>query len=327
MEILTASMGSYPRVGDGPGGMRLREGYRKWEIGEISDEELEEIYQDYTEEVIEEQEKSGLDVVTDGQLRWYDPLSRFAKEIEGCEIDGLLRYFDTNFYFRQPVVMGKLEWSGPIVADEFRKAKEFVSSTLKPVVTGPYTLARLSINEQYSDLFEMALEYAEVISKEIEELVDAGAEEIQVDEPAILQNREDYSIFSKAFQTLAGLKGNSQLDLCLYFGDSAPLYDRLQELPADLIAFDFTYTTDLCDRIMERGSEKTLGLGLINARNTKMEEPEDVIPILESIVPKLDTERIYLNPTTGLEYLPRERAQEKLENMVKIAEEAREVCE
>ncbi len=325
MKILTANSGSYPRVGDDPGQLRLRKAYRKWEVGDISDQELEEVYRDYTKEVIEEQEEAGLDVVTDGQLRWYDPLSHFAKGTEGCDIDGLLRYFDTNFYFRQPVIEQRLERSDSIVVDEFVTARKHASTTLKPVLTGPYTLARYSIDNHYGDLFELALEFADIIGSEIEELAEAGADEIQVDEPGILNNKEDFSIFSKAFKTLAKRSKDSQLDLYLYFGDSAPIYDDLQELPADMLALDFTYSPDLPKLVEDRRSDKPLGLGLIDARNTKMEKAEDIVPVIEKIVPYVDADKIYLNPTTGVEYLPRERAREKLENMVNIADRAKEV--
>lgn len=325
MEILTASSGSYPRVGDKPGQLRLRKAYRKWEVGDISDQELEEVYRDYTKEVIREQEEAGLDVVTDGQLRWYDPLSHFAKEIDGCDIDGLLRYFDTNFYFRQPVVEDKLDRPDTLVVDEFISAKRHANATLKPVITGPYTLARYSIDKKYGDLFDLTLEFADILGREIEKLIDAGAEEIQIDEPGILKNKEDYPIFSKAFRALAKSGKDSQLDLFFYFGDPAPIYDDLQDLPADLLALDFTYSSELPNLIEERGSEKPLGLGLIDARNTKMERAEEVVPVVERIAPHIDADKIYLNPTTGVEYLPRERARKKLENTVEIADRAKEV--
>lgn len=325
MKILTASSGSYPRVGDKPGQLRLRKAYRKWEVGDISDQELEEVYIDYTEEVIREQEEAGLDVVTDGQLRWHDPISHFAKEIDGCNINGLLRYFDTNFYFRQPVVEESLDPPDNFVVDEFVSAKHHTNTTVKPVITGPYTLARYSIDKRYGDLFDLTLEFADILGREIEKLIDAGADEIQIDEPGILKNKEDYPIFSKAFRTLAKSCKDSQLDLYFYFGDSASIYDDLQELPADLLALDFTYSPELPDLIEEKGSEKPLGLGLIDARNTKMERVEEIVPIVERIALNIDADKVYLNPTTGVEYLPRKRAHEKLENMVEIADRAKEV--
>lgn len=320
MRIITANFGSYPRVGDESGQMRLREAYQEWELGKITDEEMEEIYRDYAKEVIKEQEEIGLDVVTDGLIRWYDPISHFARDIEGCEIDGLLRYFDTNFYFRKPVIKGDLSRDKPILKKEFISAKKNASKILKPVLTGPYTLAKHSVDEFHDNFSKLVLNFADIISREVRELVNEGAEEVQINEPAILENEEEFSIFSEAFRKIAKSKKDTQLDLSLYFGDIAPLYEHLQDLPADLLGLDFTYSPDLLDMITEIGSEKKLGLGLIDARNTKMEKIEEKISIVSKIVPYVDADEIYLQPSCGLEFLPRRRALEKLEMIVKIAD-------
>lgn len=311
-------------MGDEPDQMRLRKAYHEWEIGNISDEEMELVYQDYTKEVIEEQEQAGLDVVTDGLLRWYDPISHFGRKIEGCEIDGLLRFFDTNFYYRQPVVKGELERKKPIVLDEFLTAKEFASKTLKPVVTGPFTLADLSIDNSYGDFKNLVGAFGNVIADEVRDLADAGAEEIQIDEPRILERKEDFEIFSKVLEKIAATSGDSQLNLHVYFGDSSPLYDKFQELPVETLGLDFTYSSNLVDKIEENGSDKKLGLGLIDARNTKMEKKDEIISVIERITPKIREDELYLNPSCGLEFLPRKRAFEKLEKIVKIGKEARE---
>ncbi len=322
MNIVPANFGSYPRVGDKPNQMRLREAYQKWEMGEITDDDMEEIYRDYTREVIEEQESAGLKIVTDGQLRWYDPISHFAKAIDGYEIDGLLRYFDTNFYFRQPIIKKDIERKGQIVSDEFLSAKKFTSSILKPVVTGPYTLAKHSIDNFYEDFSEIAFNLANVLGKEVKKLSKAGAEVIQINEPSILSNYDELSIFSEAFRRLASFKGDSQLCLALYFGDPAPLYEDFQNLPTDILAFDFTYNESLGEMIGKLGSEKDLALGLINARNTKIEKTDDVLTKIREITINLDCEKIYLQPSCGVEFLPRNKAFEKLKKISEIAEKA-----
>lgn len=323
MKLLTANIGSYPRVGDLPGQQKLRWAYSKWEEGKLSKERLEEAYQEATREVIREQVQAGLDVVTDGQLRWHDSLSHFAKKMEGCEIDGLLRFFDTNFYFRQPVIVGRIRWKEPIIEREFLFANKSSPTLTRAVVTGPYTLAKYSIDKHYEDLSNLAIDFAGVIGEEVDRLSQAGAEEIQVDEPAILKNPSDIELLSKTTEKLASKKGKSRLLLHVYFGDSAPLYSEMQELPIDVLGLDFTYSPQLPDLITEKGSDKDLGLGLIDARNTKMETPEEIIPILKRVLSHVNSEVVYLNPSSGIEYLPRKKAFGKLKNMVSIAEKAK----
>jgi 5-methyltetrahydropteroyltriglutamate--homocysteine methyltransferase len=324
MELLTASSGSYPRIGDRHEQQRHRQAYAQRERGEMSEEEFERIQDEVTREVIYEQEKAGLDIVTDGQVRWYDPISHFARKLEGCEIDGLLRFFDTNFYFRQPVIRGRISRREPVVLREFLFAEEVSSRPVKPVVTGPYTLARLSINKSGKEFRSLVDEFAGIIAQEISELAGAGAGLIQIDEPAILRNPDDFEIFSGAMEKLASGKGGARLALYTYFGDATPICEKLLELPVDVVGFDFTYSQKLAGLIADIGCEKELGLGLIDGRNTRLEREEEVLNTLKLILPAVESERVYLNPSCGLgDYLPREIAFRKLQNMVEIAKKAR----
>lgn len=325
MELLTTSTGSYPRIGDRPEQQRHRQAYAQRERGEISSGEFERIQDEVTREVIEEQVQAGLDVVTDGQVRWHDPISHFARKLDGCEINGLLRFFDTNFYFRQPVIRRKLVRRESILKHEFTFARG-ISKSVKPVMTGPYTLARLSINRRDDGFQPLVDEFASVISQEVRELAEVGAELIQIDAPAILKNPADFQIFEKAVQKVVAEKGKARVALYTYFGDAMPLYQKLLKLPVDVLGLDFTYSPKLPDAIARFGCEKELGIGLIDGRSTRLEGKNEVIDVLKLILPAIKSERVYFNPSCGLgDYLSREIAFKKLQNMVSIAEKARKL--
>lgn len=321
VELVLASAGSYPRVGEGRERQRLRRAYAQWEKGVLSDEGFRAVQDSVVEEVIQEQIEAGLDLVTDGQIRWYDPISHLAGKMEGVRIDGLLRFFDTNFYFRQPVIVGRVGRSAPLIQDEFHFAKAVSSKPVKPVLTGPYTLASSSILGIGSRSFqELVLDFATAISQEVAALASEGAEVIQVDEPSILKDPADFGLFKEAMAVLAEAKGPALLALYTYFGDAAPLYEAFQGLPVEVLGFDFTYSPKLPELIEEAGSEKVLGLGLVDGRNTKMETKETFFPVLERILSKLPGPFAYLNPSCGLEYLPRDKAYEKLCRMKALKE-------
>lgn len=325
MELLTANTGSYPRIGDRPEQQGHRQAYAKRERGEISDEEFERVQDEVTREVIEEQAKAGLDIVTDGQVRWYDSISHIARKLEGCEIDGLLRFFDTNFYFRQPVIVGEVRWLEPVVRDEFLFAKKSSALPVKPVLTGPYTLSKCSINRRAVDFDELLQEFTDVISLEVDGLVKAGAELIQIDEPAILKNQNEFDLLETSIQKVASARGNAKIALYTYFGDAVPLYRKFIKLPVDVIGFDFTYSPNLPNTIARLGCEKDLGLGLVDGRNTRLERESDLMATLKKILPNIGSETVYLNPSCGLgEYLPRNIAFDKLKNMASISDRARE---
>src|SRR5947208_2574083 len=201
MELTLANHGSYPRIGDSAEEQLLRRTIAQWEKGEKTDPDPRATEDHMTELALREQIDAGLDVVTDGLIRWYDPISHLAGKLAGVRITGLLRFFDTNFYFRQPAVHSRIERTKPLVVDEFLFAQRKSSRPVKAVLTGPYTLARLSIEEASptnggssgaATRFNRLLDgYTPALAEEVAALAQAGATLIQVDEPALVRHSEE----------------------------------------------------------------------------------------------------------------------------------------
>jgi len=314
MQILTASAGSYPRIGETSELAQLRRTIAAWERKEAGEAELRAAEDALVRAALADQLDAGLDLVTDGQIRWYDPVSHLAGKLAGVEINGLLRLFDTNFYFRQPVVRGAVKRREAMILSEYEFARANCAKPVKPVLTGPYTLARSSIlsNGAYNGAEALVEAYTQALALEIEALAQAGAELIQIDEPAILKQPGDLPVLERALAALAARKGQARLALHLSFGDPQPLYDRLQKLPVDILSLDFTYNPEFADYVAATGSEKALGLGLVDARNTRLEVAAGVARQAERILAKVKGEACYLTTSCGLEFLPRDRARAKL---------------
>ena len=321
MNLILTNTGSYPRIGDTPEQQVLRRAIAASEKGEKTEADVREAERKLTQAAIDEQLDAGLDLPTDGQIRWYDPISYISGKLEGVKINGLLRFFDTNFYFRQPVVQALLRRRRPILLDDYKFASTVSAKPVKVVLTGPYTLAKYSIVEDSTyKTFEKLVEgYTVALAEEIQELVKSGAKIIQVDEPAILKNPEDFQFCAASLKVLSQAKGNSTLALYTYFGDASSLYKKLQDLPVDALGIDFTYNSALVDRVCTESTDKVLGLGLVDGRNTRLESEASIRSALEKILPALKSGYAYLNPSCGLEYLPRDRAYSKLKNMVSLA--------
>ena len=320
MELRLANHSSYPRIGASREQQRLRRAYAQRERGEISPEDFNQVQDSMVAEVIEEQADAGCELLTDGQIRWYDPISHLVGKLAHVEINGLLRYFDTNFYFRQPVIKGKVERRGSMIMEELRYAQKISPRPMKAVLTGPYTLAVSSIRQTpvYRELSTLVMDFSEALAQEVSALAAAGAEVIQVEEPAILKHPRDLPLLGKALIPLSQARGSAQLALYTYFGDATTVYEALHELPVQILGLDFIYAPGLPEKIATLGSEKSLGLGVIDGRNTRMETVEQVHRILERILPRVRGEVVYLNPSCGLEYLPREKAVAKLRLLKEI---------
>jgi 5-methyltetrahydropteroyltriglutamate--homocysteine methyltransferase len=320
MRILTASAGSYPRIGETPELAQLRRTIAAWERKEAGAVELRAAEDALVRAALADQLEAGLDLVTDGQIRWYDPVSHLAGKLAGVEINGLLRLFDTNFYFRQPVVRGAVTRGGAMILSEYEFARANSAKPVKPVLTGPYTLARSSIcsNGIYKGVEALTEAYAQALAPEVEALAQAGAELIQVDEPAILRQPGDLPVLERALAALAARKGTAQLALHLSFGDPQPLYDRLRQLPVDVLSLDFTYNPKFVDHVAAAGSDKPLSLGLVDARNTRLEDAASVAKQAERILAKVKGDACYLTSSCGLEFLPRDRARSKLQLLAQV---------
>lgn len=314
----TTIAGSYPKIPNRPRPAKHRMAVARLQQGKITIDELKKIENDVTKEVIEELVGTDLDIITDGMIRWEDGQTPFASALVGFERSGLIRYFDTNTYYRQPIATGPIRFKHPITVDDFEFAKTHSNKPVKPVVTGPYTLARLSENRHYSKFSDFALDVARALHEEIAALENAGAEIIQIDEPAILRFPNDAGIFSEAIRLLIqGIK--TPILLQTFFGDATALMPTLNALPVTWLGLDLATAPAVLKAV--NGWKGGLCLGLLDARNTRFEDWKSLRPAIEKLLSEYSGERLMLSSSAGLEYLPRERAEEKLKNMVAFARE------
>ena len=313
----TSALGSYPRIGDGPERQKLRRAIQSFQAGRIDAGELHRIQDETTREVLGEQQAAGLDWLTDGLVRWEDGQTYFTDRLEGFQRGGLLRYFDTNTYYRQPVVVGDVRWKAPITVDDFRFAAQNAEKPVRPVVTGPFTLAALSLDEHYRDAKRLVADLTAALRREIDALADAGAKTVQVDEPVLTRREFDAKWVRETFQALFG-NAKSPVWVALYMGSTAKLLDQIGEWPAAGVWLDCVSDRGVLDRLAAKppADGVEIGLGLVDARNTKLESVDQVVADLRRVTASVPAERISVTTSAGLEFLPRDRAREKLTRLV-----------
>lgn len=314
----TTVVGSYPRIPNRPRVAKHRMAVTRLQQGKITLEELREIENQVTIEVIQELIDAGLDIINDGMIRWEDGQTPFASGLEGFERGGLIRYFDTNTYYRQPIASGAIRFRQAITVEGFQFAKANSANPIKPVVTGPYTLAHLSENRHYEKLADFVLDLARALREELLALEAAGAEMIQIDEPAILGHSPQVGVFTEAIRTLVH-DVKASIVLQTYFADITPLWPALTALPVAWLGIDLA-TTPATWKVLNDWPGG-LCLGVVDARNTRAEDWKTIRPKVEKLLAIFGHERLMLSPSASLEFLPRERAEEKLKDMVSFAKE------
>ncbi len=319
--MIATVVGSYPKVPNRPRPARLRNALNRLDRGQISAEELRGIEDEVTQEALQEQAEAGLDLVSDGLIRWEDEQTHLMRWLSGVSLNGLTRWFDTNMYYRQPVVEGAVAWREPITVRDYTFAAEHSAKPVKAVLTGPYTLARSSLDQHYGSVQPLAMALAEALNQEARALQEAGATFIQFNEPAILHNKEDVANFAAVCDRLVdGL--TAETALYLYFGDVEGIYPQILDLPFQLIGLDFVMGA-ANEAVLQRAPfTKKLGLGIVDARNTKLETPEQIAERIRALSGDVSPDRIHVSPNMGLEFLPREVAQEKLRRLAEGVREA-----
>ncbi len=308
----TTVVGSYPKIPDPPAPGRWRTSVEKHQRGEVSEAELRKVEDEVTAEVLHEQAEAGIDIVTDGQIRWEDGQTYFTRGLHGFAINGLQRYFDTNVYYRQPVATGEVGWHQPISVADYQFAQSRSSQPVKPVVTGPFTLAVLSKDEFYGNIDQFVMALAAALNKELKALAAAGASLIQVDEPALLVQRDRFPLFRRAMEVLwDGV--SPRRALYTYFGPLDGLYPAILDVPVHVLGLDFAAGQRNWEVLRRDRFTKELGLGILDARNTRMETPEEVAAACRRASEIVPPSALHVGPSAGLEFLPRRIARRKLE--------------
>jgi 5-methyltetrahydropteroyltriglutamate--homocysteine methyltransferase len=343
--IRLSSTGSYPRVSDNPESQLLERTAVSFGRGERTSADLLDAQNTVTRRAISDQVRAGLEIITDGQIRWNDPISHLTAKLDNIVLQDSLPFFDTTKFFRRPICCGKPVRRGPMIVDEYSFARNALGHlptppgkagklAIKPVLTGPYTLAKLSVSEarakngprnDRASLEERVHVYAEILALEIDALAQSGAQLIQIDEPAILAHPEDWAIFESAIAPLAESrdqirKAGRKLDLALYsyFGDASPLYEKLMALPVDILGLDFASSPALLETVASAGSPKSLALGMVDGREPKMENVAEVAKRALRLLPKISSDQVFLGTSCGLEYLTADVAFAKLASLADV---------
>ena len=313
MTIQTTVVGSYPKPPHEGDEFTLRKTLNALDKGGATSDDLRRAQEDLAREVIAEQQAAGIDIVTDGAVRWDDLITPFARNMAGFEIGGLLRFFDNNVYYRRPVCTGPIDWRGPASVEAYRFARSVATVPVKAVIPGPVTFARLSVDEHYSNHENFTLAIASVLAQEAFELAAAGARHIQIDEPALLEAPEDLDLARRALDLITRDLQGVETILATYFGDAKRLGPELFELPADAFGLDLVAGPENRGLIEDLG--KGVQAGVVDARNTRLEDVDDLARTIGSLAEAVGDDRLRVSPSCGLEFLPRDRAEAKLKRL------------
>ncbi len=301
---------------------------RAKELWRVAPEFLDQAQDDATLLAIRDQERAGLDIITDGEMRRESYSNRFATALDGVDIDNPGTALDRSGHPNPvPRVTGKVRRRHPVEVRDVRFLRANTDRLIKMTVPGPFTMSQQAQNDFYKDEEEMALDYAAAVNAEIKDLFDAGADVVQIDEPYMQARPEKARKFgARALnRALDGVKGTTAVHIC--FGYAAVIHVRpegysflpeFENTAVQQVSIE-TAQSKLDCAVLDTLPSKTIILGVLDLSDMAVETPETVAARIRRALPHVPAERIIVAPDCGLKYLPREVAFGKMCAMVEGA--------
>jgi 5-methyltetrahydropteroyltriglutamate--homocysteine methyltransferase len=326
--IATAVVGSYPQPDWLVDRALLRSlmapRVRVPEIWRVPAEHLEQAQDDATILAIRDQERAGIDIITDGEIRRESYSNRFANALGGIDAERHGEIIGrTGAKIPVPLVTGPIK---RLRAVEVRDAKFLRANTdrkIKITIPGPFTMAQQAQSEHYSSTESLALAYADAVNAEVHDLFAAGADIVQLDEPWLEARVDEARKFGvKAInRALAGATGTTALHLC--FGYAALVkekpqraYQFLSELEssaAEQISIETAQPRLDLSVLAAALRSKTIIIGVLDLGDPRIETAEEVAERLREALEFIPPERLIAAPDCGMKYLPRPTAFGKLQ--------------
>jgi 5-methyltetrahydropteroyltriglutamate--homocysteine methyltransferase len=316
--LLTTSVGSFSKPD------YLAKARTANAAGKLSDQELFDLEKKATKEIIELQEEIGVDILVDGEMARGDMVAYFGEHLEGMELGGLVRSYG-NRYYHKPILKSEVRWREPITLDLWRYAQSLTDKPVKGMLTGPYTIVEWSFDEHYASRRDAVLSVAQAIRREAQELEKAGAQYIQIDEPALSTRKEDIPIAIEGMAVVTeGLKAKTITHVC--YGDFDAVFPKFLEMPVvqfDLEAANSNY--DLLDLFRDGGfpAGKELALGVLDVHRHQVEDLEAVKAGIRRGLQVLPPDRLYIDPDCGLKTRTWDEAAAKLRVMMQAVHAVR----
>lgn len=370
-------------VGSWPRSPELLRAQKEMRLGRRSEADFQAVADREVLALLRLQESLGVDLVTDGELRRDNFYSFVADRLEGVRLMTLLELLDViedkqsfeqvlktldvpAFSLSNPSCVGKLARRRSLAVDELAFVKAHTSLPVKVPLPGPYLLTRAMFVEEltrsvYPSKEALSVDVVRILREEVAELVAAGADFIQFDEPVLTEivfspgNTRTFMCASLAAsgdpteelefavsllnQVLEGqpregvtfglhvCRGNwSQDESTLLSGNYHPLKPYLERMNVDQLVLE--YATERAGDLM-RFEGHTLGLGALNPRTTRVESVDTIVALAERALSLYRPEDLYLNPDCGFGTFSnspvnsRELATAKMQALVAAARELR----
>jgi 5-methyltetrahydropteroyltriglutamate--homocysteine methyltransferase len=305
---------------------------RAKELWRVDEAFLHEAQDDATRIAIQDQERAGLDIVTDGEIRRESYSNHFATALDGIDLANPGKALDRS---GEPVfvprIVGPIRRRHAVGVEDLRFLRAHTDRAVKFTVPGPFTMAQQAQNDHYPTLRAAALDYAAAVNAEMRDLFAAGADVVQIDEPYMQARPEaarEYGV-EALNRALEGIDGTTCVHIC--FGYAALIHERpegysfLPELAGThcrQISIETAQSRLDCS-VLRHLRDKTILLGVLDLSTNDVESVATIKDRVRRALAHVDAGRVVLASDCGMKYLTRAAAFGKMTNMCRAAAELR----
>lgn len=328
--LTTTSVGSFPRP------TWLAHTQRNQLTFRLEGDALATAMDDATALVIREQERLGLDLLTDGEMRRTHFIFHIAGQWDGIDTQKLVKkaiYRNRAADRLVPRITGRIVRRAPAAIDDVRLAKAHTDRPLKMAVPGPMTVIDSAANEFYQDEEELAFDVAAAINAELRDLQDAGCAVLQIDEPAMTRYHDKVRAYgAKALdRCLDGISVPTVVHLCYGYPGGGSLqhhydYDGVLPLLMQTRIGGFTVEfgrSSFDPKVLRLCGDRIVMFGCVDPSDSPAPTVDAVERRVGGVLDHLDPGQVWLAPDCGLMTISRELAHAKLAVMVEAAKRLR----
>ncbi len=298
------------------------------ELWLVAPEKLEAAQDDATILAIRDQERAGLDIITDGEQRRESYSNRFATALDGIDVENPGTAISRSGKpISVPRVVGPIRRARPVGLRDLEVLRANTARTVKATVPGPFTMSKQAEDDFYGDAEAMAMDYAAAVNAEIKDLFAVGADIVQLDEPWMQQHPDDARRYGLRVldRALQGVTGTAAVHLCFGYAalvrDKPSGYSFLPELDGSKVRQISIEAAQpgLDLDILRALPSKTIILGVIDLDDMNVETPQIVAGRIRGALRRVPAERLVVAPDCGMKYLPRPVAFAKMRAMAEGA--------
>jgi 5-methyltetrahydropteroyltriglutamate--homocysteine methyltransferase len=293
-------------------------------------DDREEAVRDAVRLAVDDQVRAGADIITDGELQRVDFNLGFYDRLTGIEALPPNRRWGPPAHDQRSRYLCMVPLDAPHglgLVEEYHRLRGVTDRPVKVPVPGPFTLAGcLQGGEVYRDRQEITEALLPLVNREMKDLVKAGVDFIQLDEPSFACHPDHPEQFLELIaRTVDGVRAKISLHMCFgnYRGRAVgwrsyrPLFPHLARARVHQLALEFA-SREMAEIELVRAlaPPMELAVGLVDVKNTWVEPPELVAERLRLTLQYIDAERLHVTPDCGFSQTPRFLAVKKLANMV-----------